>query len=71
LQQVPEVNSSVGPLQLLGDRQVIGTAEYAPNPWLTFDSVIAASILTIRRATEIWGFNIHMRGPILAGTFRF
>jgi hypothetical protein len=52
------------------DWQVIGTIDYALKPWATlllgyrslnFDYTAASSV----------GFNVHMKGPLLAANFRF
>jgi hypothetical protein len=54
------------------DWQLIGTVDYTPTPWinlhlgyrsLNFDYTASGGLDL--------GFNVHMKGPILAATFRF
>ncbi len=54
------------------DWQVIGTVDYAPNPWLN----LRLGYRSLNVAYEPdgrfnVGFDVHMKGPILAATFRF
>lgn len=56
---------------MLGDRQVIGTAEYAPNPWLNLRLGYRSLNFNYDSSTSNLGFNVHMKGPIFAATFRF
>jgi hypothetical protein len=53
------------------DWQVIGTIEYQPKPWATVR--IGYRSLNVDYTAEGGGlgFNVHMKGPILAATFRF
>ena len=54
------------------DWQVIGTAEYAPNPWLNLRLGYRSLNFNYQASGgRDLGFDVHMRGPILAGTFRF
>ena len=53
------------------DWQVIGTAEYAPNPWLNLRLGYRSLNFNYQAGGSNLGFNIHMKGPILAATFRF
>jgi hypothetical protein len=53
------------------DWQVMGTVDYALNSWI--DLHLGYRSLNFNYTTEVGsvGFNVHMRGPIFAGTFRF
>jgi hypothetical protein len=53
------------------DWQVMGTLDYALNSWISLRA--GYRTLNFNYTTEIGsvGFNVHMRGPIFAGTFRF
>jgi len=53
------------------DWQVIGTVDYAPNPWLSLRLGYRSLNFNYQGSDSNLGFNVHMRGPILAGTFRF
>jgi hypothetical protein len=53
------------------DWQVIGTAEYAPNPWLNLRLGYRSLNFNYDSNTSNLGFNVHMKGPIFAATFRF
>jgi len=53
------------------DWQVIGTAEYAPNPWLNLRLGYRSLNFNYQASGINLGFNVHMKGPILAATFRF
>jgi hypothetical protein len=51
--------------------QVIGTAEYAPNPWLNLQLGYRNLNFNYQASGRDLGFNVHMKGPIIAATFRF
>lgn len=53
------------------DWQVVGTIDYALNSWI--DLHLGYRSLNFDYTAELRsvGFNVHMRGPIFAGTFRF
>ena len=53
------------------DWQVMGTLDYPLNSWINLRAGYRS--LNFNYTTEVGsiGFNIHMRGPIFAGTFRF
>jgi hypothetical protein len=53
------------------DWQVMGTVDYALNSWI--DLHLGYRSLNFNYTTDVGniGFNIHMRGSIFAGTFRF
>ena len=54
------------------DWQVIGTVDYAPNPWLNLHLGYRSLNFNYQASgRKNSGFNVHMRGPIIAGTFRF
>jgi hypothetical protein len=53
------------------DWQLLGTIDYAPARGSTFSSATAPSTLTIPASDSNLGFNVHMKGPILAATFKF
>ena len=53
------------------DWQVIGTAEYAPNPWLNLQLGYRSLNFNYQASGRDLGFNVHMKGPIIAATFRF
>jgi hypothetical protein len=53
------------------DWQVIGTVDYAPNPWLNLHLGYRSLNFSYSASDRDLGFDVHMRGPILAGTFRF
>jgi hypothetical protein len=53
------------------DWQVIGTVDYAPNPWLNLHLGYRSLSFNYQASGSNLGFNVHMRGPMLAGTFRF
>ena len=52
------------------DWQIIGTLDYAPRPWVTL-RLGYRSLNFNYQSTEAVGFNVHMKGPLLAATFRF
>ena len=53
------------------DWQLIGTAEYAPNPWLNLHVGYRSLNFNYQANGRRVGYDIHMKGPILAATFRF
>ena len=53
------------------DWQAIGTVDYAPNPWLNLHLGYRSLNFNYQASDRNLGFDVHMRGPILAGTFRF
>jgi hypothetical protein len=54
------------------DWQVIGTVDYAPNPWLNLRLGYRSLNVTYEPSSGFdVGFNVHMKGPILSATFRF
>jgi hypothetical protein len=53
------------------DWQLIGTVDYAPNPWLTLRLGYRSLNFNYQASDSNLGFNVHMKGPLLAGTFRF
>jgi hypothetical protein len=53
------------------DWQVLGTIDYAPNPWLNLHLGYRSLNFTYSANNRSLGFDVHMRGPIIAGTFRF
>jgi hypothetical protein len=53
------------------DWQVLGTVDYAPNPWLNIQLGYRTLNFNYQASGSNLGFNVHMRGPILAATFRF
>jgi hypothetical protein len=53
------------------DWQLIGTAEYAPIPWLNLQLGYRSLNFNYQASSSNLGFNVHMKGPIFAATFRF
>jgi hypothetical protein len=53
------------------DWQVLGTVDYSLNPSWNLHLGYRSLNLDITGSEGRFGFNVHMRGPILAGTFRF
>jgi hypothetical protein len=53
------------------DWQVIGTVDYAPNPWLNLQLGYRSLNFDYTAGRFAVGFNTHMRGPILAATIKF
>ena len=53
------------------DWQAMGTVDYALSSWINLH--VGYRSLNFNYSTEVGnlGFNVHMRGPIFAGTFRF
>jgi hypothetical protein len=53
------------------DWQVLGTIDYFPKPWLNIQLGYRSLNFSITGSEGNFGFNVHMRGPIILGTFRF
>ena len=53
------------------DWQVMGTVDYSLNPSWNLHLGYRSLNFDITGSEGRFGFNVHMRGPILAGTFRF
>jgi hypothetical protein len=53
------------------DWQVIGTIDYALNSWISLRAGYRSLNFSYSASDSNLGFNVHMRGPIFAGTFRF
>jgi hypothetical protein len=53
------------------DWQVIGTVDYALNPLWNLHLGYRSLNFNYQASNRNLGFDVHMRGPILAGTFRF
>lgn len=53
------------------DWQVIGTVDYALNSWINLRLGYRSLNFNYSASDSNLGFNVHMRGPIFAGTFRF
>lgn len=53
------------------DWQVLGTVDYFPKPWLNIQLGYRSLNFNFQASDSNLGFNVHMRGPIIAGTFRF
>jgi hypothetical protein len=53
------------------DWQVIGTVDYAPSSSLSLHLGYRSLNFNYQGSASNLGFNVHMPGPILAGTFRF
>jgi hypothetical protein len=53
------------------DWQVLGTVDYSLNPSWNLHLGYRSLNFNITGSEGRFGFNVHMRGPILAGTFRF
>jgi hypothetical protein len=51
------------------DWQVIGTLDYDPKPWLTLRLGYRSLNFNYQGGNNV-GFNVHMKGPILAADFR-
>ena len=52
------------------DWQVIGSLDYALKPWVALRLGYRSLNFNYTAANSI-GFNVHMKGPLLAATFRF
>ena len=53
------------------DWQVIGTVDYDLNSWINLHLGYRSLNFDYTSSNGNLGFNVHMRGPIFAGTFRF
>jgi hypothetical protein len=53
------------------DWQVIGTVDYALNSWINLHLGYRSLNFNYSASDSNLGFDVHMRGPIFAGTFRF
>jgi hypothetical protein len=53
------------------DWQAMGTVDYALNSWITLRAGYRSLNFNYSASDSNLGFNVHMRGPIFAGTFRF
>jgi hypothetical protein len=53
------------------DWQVLGTVDYSLSPSWNLQLGYRSLNFNISGSEGRFGFNVHMRGPILAGTFRF
>jgi hypothetical protein len=53
------------------DWQVIGTIDYTLNSWIDLHLGYRSLNFNYQASDSNLGFNVHMKGPILAGTFRF
>jgi hypothetical protein len=53
------------------DWQVLGTVDYSLSPSWNLQLGYRSLNFNITGSEGRFGFNVHMRGPILAGTFRF
>jgi hypothetical protein len=53
------------------DWQVIGTIDYTLNSWINLHLGYRSLNFNYQASDRNLGFNVHMKGPILAGTFRF
>jgi hypothetical protein len=52
------------------DWQLVGTIDYTPSPWIDFH--LGYRSLNFDYTTKVAiGFNVHLRGPILAATIKF
>jgi hypothetical protein len=53
------------------DWQVIGTIDYALSSWINLRLGYRSLNFNYQASDSNLGFNVHMKGPILAGSFRF
>jgi len=53
------------------DWQLIGTIDYTLNSWINLHLGYRSLNFNYDASNSNLGFNIHMKGPIFAGTFRF
>jgi hypothetical protein len=53
------------------DWQVLGTVDYTPSPWVNLHLGYRSLNFDYSADNSNLGFNVHLRGPILAATFRF
>ena len=50
---------------------MLGTIDYQPKPWATMRIGYRSLNFDYTAEGGGIGFNVHMKGPILAATFRF
>jgi hypothetical protein len=53
------------------DWQIIGTVDYALNSWIDLHVGYRSLNFDYTNSNGNLGFDVHMRGPLFAGTFRF
>jgi hypothetical protein len=53
------------------DWQVIGTIDYTLNSWINLHLGYRSLNFNYQASDSNLGFNVHMKGPLFAGTFRF
>jgi hypothetical protein len=53
------------------DWQVMGTVDYALNSWINLHLGYRSLNFNYSASDSNLGFNVHMRGPLFSGTFRF
>jgi hypothetical protein len=53
------------------DWQVVGTVDYALNSWINLHVGYRSLNFNYTNSNGNLGFDVHMRGPLFAGTFRF
>jgi hypothetical protein len=53
------------------DWQLIGTIDYTLSSWINLHLGYRSLNFNYQASDSNLGFNVHMKGPILAGTFRF
>jgi hypothetical protein len=54
------------------DWQLIGTIDYTPTPWINLHLGYRSLNFDFTQSSGFnLGFNVHMKGPILAATFKF
>jgi hypothetical protein len=51
------------------DWQVVGTLDYTLKPWGALR--LGYRSLNVTASGSDFGYNVHMKGPILGATFRF
>jgi hypothetical protein len=53
------------------DWQIIGSLDYAWKPWVSLHLGYRSLNVTYQATNSPIGFNVHMKGPVLAATLRF
>ena len=53
------------------DWQLIGTIDYTPTPWINLHLGYRTLNFSYTSSNGNLGFDVHMKGPILAATFKF
>ncbi len=53
------------------DWQITGTLDYALKPWLDLRAGYRSLNISYQASGKPLGFNVHMKGPIIAATIRF